>query len=123
MALLTTLALLASSFVTGVCVNVVDADTVDVMLDGSGGRVVRVRLLGIDAPERGEPGHVEGKIYLAGRILGKRITLESEYRNFGTDRYRRVLVYIWLKDELVNQTLINDNYCVLLQNYPARRIN
>jgi endonuclease YncB( thermonuclease family) len=55
---------------------------------------VRVRLLGIDAPNRGEVGFDEGKKGLNGLIGDKRVYLE--YDRYQDDKYGRVLSWIWI---------------------------
>lgn len=54
-------------------VRVVDGDTLDVRCPGNP-RVERVRLLGLDAPERGDPGAAAARDRLA-RASGGRVTL------------------------------------------------
>jgi endonuclease YncB( thermonuclease family) len=60
---------------------VVDGDTLEV--DGT-----RVRLLGIDAPERGEPGAVEATSALLNIIAGREVTCTDT----GRRSHRRVVV-------------------------------
>ncbi|MFD6094591.1 thermonuclease family protein [Oerskovia sp. NPDC060338] len=67
-----------------VVTNVVDGDTVDV----SSGE--RVRLVGIDTPEEGEPCYQEAGDVLRNLVLDHEVTLTR----MGTDRYDRTLGYI-----------------------------
>ena len=62
-----------------VVTNVVDGDTMDVIID-IGFKLTtkqRIRLLGIDTPERGEPGYVEAGDYLR-QYLGKAMFIKTE---------------------------------------------
>lgn len=63
---------------------VIDGDTVDIFFDG---KKKRVRLEGIDAPERGQPYGTQAKQALSKLVFGKAVTVEST----GTDRYGRML--------------------------------
>ena len=57
--------------------NVVDGDTVDVMVD-LGFKIYtkqRIRLMRIDTPERGQPGHTEAGNRLRQLVLNKRVRL------------------------------------------------
>lgn len=68
-------------------VRVVDGDTVDVELDVGfhGRRVERVRLLGVDCPERGQPGWHEATAYVADWLVG------AGGRSLGTDAWTLVV--------------------------------
>jgi endonuclease YncB( thermonuclease family) len=67
--------------------SVVDGDTI-AMSDGS-----RVRLIGIDTPERGQCGSDEASALMASLITGKNITLVLGARD-DVDRYGRLLRYV-----------------------------
>ncbi|NPE29791.1 thermonuclease family protein [Methanococcoides sp. SA1] len=77
---------------------VIDGDTIVV----SSGE--RVRLIGVDTPEVGEPYYSEAKQYMVHRVLGKVIGLEKDVSE--TDVYGRLLRYVWVKDEMVNKELV-----------------
>lgn len=59
---------------SGICIRVVDGDTIDVRLDG---RIRRLRLHGVDAPECSQALYDEAKRYVEERILGKTISIVS----------------------------------------------
>lgn len=91
-----------------VVARVVDGDTV-VLADG---RIVRY--IGIDAPETKHPrkqtecfGHASSE---ANRRLveGKSVRLERDVSE--TDRYGRLLRYVWLGGTLVNEQLVRQGY-------------
>jgi len=71
-------------------VNVVDGDTIDVR--GAGGQE-RVRIIGIDTPERGECGFDEASAALSAFIQGKNVELVGGARD-DRDRYGRILRYV-----------------------------
>lgn len=68
----------------GKVVGVTDGDTVKVLKDG---KEVKIRLWGIDAPEKKQPFGTKSKQFLSGLIFGQTITVEDK----GTDRYGRTL--------------------------------
>lgn len=108
------LALLASGCRIGVVNYVVDGDTVDV--DG-----VRVRIVGIDTPERGQCGYAEAKNRVAQLVLNQQVTVVDVGQ--GKDRYGRELGYIDRRDGLdVGRTLIAEGLAVArydsLDGYP-----
>ncbi len=79
---------------------VIDGDTV-VLADGA-----RVRYIGMDTPERGEPFFDEATEYNRGLVVGRRIQLikdESE-----ADRFGRLLRYVFAGDILVNGELVRE---------------
>ena len=71
-------------------VNIVDGDTIDVR--GAGGEE-RVRIIGIDTPERGECGFTEASAALSAIIQGKNVELLGGARD-DRDRYDRLLRYV-----------------------------
>jgi micrococcal nuclease len=81
-----------------------DGDTV--IATTSEGTRLRIRLLGIDAPEiphggkPGQPYGEEARDYLDHLIGGKTVWLDP----YGPDRYHRVLAVIW--DEQINVNLL-----------------
>lgn len=84
-------------------VKIIDGDTLDVLVDHE---TIRVRLLGIDAPERGRPLYAEAKEFLATRA-GRLVYLESDTE--AKDNYGRYL--FWLFDEkgqLINAELVRE---------------
>ena len=78
----------------GTVTYVVDGDTLNVRLDG--GRRERVRLIGIDTPERGECFSRKATATASGLARGKRVTLIGDRTQDTRDRYTRLLVYVWL---------------------------
>ena len=77
--------------ITGRVVAVTDGDTIKV-LDGSNTEH-KVRLTGIDAPERGQPFGTASTKHLASLVAGKQVFVESSKN----DRYGRVLGKVWVQ--------------------------
>lgn len=88
-------------------INVVDGDTIDVLLNGV---EVRVRYILVDTPETKHPEKpVEPfgpEAYEANRQLveGKIVLLEKDVSE--TDRYGRLLRYVYVGDLMVNEELL-----------------
>src|SRR5688500_12355316 len=94
---------------------VVDGDTF-YCADG-----LKVRLIGIDAPERGQGQAARESSAARRRRLpaGARVRLE---RDAGTrDRHGRTLAYVWVADELVNERLVREGWAFLLTVPPNVR--
>lgn len=68
--------------INGRVVGVADGDTITVLADN---REHKVRLAGIDAPEKRQPYGMASKQHLSDLIYGKSVTLECSK----TDRYKR----------------------------------
>ena len=105
-------ALIDQARVEALVVNVVDGDTIDVLLDG---QEYRVRYIGMDTPETVHPTQgVEpyGKQASARNrqlVEGKKVHLEKDVSE--TDRYGRLLRYVWLEDGLmVNELMVVEGY-------------
>ena len=99
-------------------VRVVDGDTVRVVLDG---RETPVRLIGIDAPESVKPDAPvdcfgpEASEFATALLDGRPVTLEFDEGQGRTDRYDRVLAYVWIEDDdgalaLVNLAAVDRGY-------------
>lgn len=89
---------------------VVDGDTFKCMIDG---KEQTVRLIGVDTPESVNPNEekntVEGKIaseYTKKYLENRDVELEFDIQK--TDKYGRVLAYVWNDDTMFNFKLIRD---------------
>ena len=99
---------------------VADGDTIDIEND------IRIRLLGIDSPERGECGYDESRAYLTDLAEGKRISIEKDIS--GADRYDRLLRYVYLPsatssvdDVLVNEAVLRAGHARTMAIAPDNR--
>lgn len=107
--LLTPFFFLAIAFV----IRIVDGDTVDVVWDN--GIEDCIRLIGIDAPEKGEEGWKEASDFLEGTTLNRIVWVEKDEET--RDHYNRYLGYIWVDGEMVNLILVEEGFAVPLE-YP-----
>lgn len=76
---------------TGLVVHIVDGDTYDIMLSG---QKTRIRMDGIDAPERGMDFYKQAKNYLGELCENKEIRVEVT----DTDKYGRSIAKSYLPD-------------------------
>jgi len=81
---------------------VIDGDTIEV----EGG--VKVRYIGIDTPERGEPHYFEASEINRNLVQGERVRLEKDIED--KDEYGRLLRYVWVDDTMVNAELVRLGY-------------
>ena len=88
---------------------VIDGDTIEL----SSGE--RVRYIGIDTPERGECFYEQAKKENEKLVLNKQVKLVKDVSQ--TDKYGRLLRYVYVKDLFVNLYLIKNGYAVLA-TYP-----
>jgi endonuclease YncB( thermonuclease family) len=79
---------------TAVVTRVVDGDTVEL------GGIGKVRLIGVDTPERGEECYEEATDYLEDRIGGELV--RYRYQAERTDRYDRALLDIYMGGRVVS---------------------
>jgi endonuclease YncB( thermonuclease family) len=88
----------------GLVVKVIDGDTFDMK---SGTEKIRVRLFGIDAPERGQAFNVKAKEFAASLIAGKEVRVVIH----DTDRYGRTVADVYLSDGLhVNSEIVKAGF-------------
>lgn len=75
--------------------------------------VGRVRLIGMDAPERNQPPFgVQSRSALLGLVpVGTTVNLEQDLEP--RDRYGRLLAYIWRDGKLVNWILVRQGWAVV----------
>ncbi len=95
-------------------IKVVDGDTMDVNIDG---KIERLRLIGIDTPETVDPRKdvqcfgKEASNKARELLQGKFVTLESDDSQSVRDKYKRLLVYVFLPDGTnFNKFMIEEGY-------------
>lgn len=81
---------------------VIDGDTIEV--EGE----FRVRYIGVDTPEKGEPYYTEALQANQKLVEGKEVRLERDVSN--TDKYGRLLRYVYVGDTFVNAELVTQGY-------------
>jgi len=89
---------------------VIDGDTIKLQ-NGE-----RVRLLGINTPEKGQPYYEEATNRLKELIEGKTITLEKDIED--KDQYGRLLRHIYIDDTFVNLEMVREGYANVYVIHP-----
>lgn len=117
-------------------VRVVDGDTFEL------NDKIKVRLLGIDTPEKYESKKLDkdaevsgqdkktikklGKLasdYVRGFAEGKRVRLERDPKNDDKDRYGRLLRYVYLEDgTCINAKIIKDGYAQVYDKFEITKL-
>ena len=87
---------------TATVLRVIDGDTC-LLEDGR-----RVRYLGINSPEKGEPHAMEATLANNALVGGK--TIRMEFLRAREDRYGRLLAYVFVNETLVNEVLVRQGH-------------
>lgn len=82
--------------------NVIDGDTLDIQDDS------RIRLLGINTPEKGQYYYSEATDRLIELVEGKEVCLDRDKTDKG--KYGRLLRHIFLEGENINLLLVREGY-------------
>jgi len=108
--------------VAGTVVRIVDGDTIHVRI---GGRVEKVRYIGVNTPEvhhptKGEePGGREAAEVNRRLVEGQAVRLELDVQE--RDRYGRLLAYVWIGDLMINAELVRLGYAQVMTIPPNVR--
>lgn len=89
----------------GIVVNIVDGDTIDVVISGT---QYRVRYIGLDTPEVSEYYFSQAKAANTNLVYDKRVLLVKDVSE--TDKYDRLLRYVIVGDTFVNQELVRKGF-------------
>ena len=104
---------------------VYDGDTISVLI---GKEEVTVRMIGIDTPEsvnrdksKNTPEGMEASLWLHDYLKGRSVWLEYDEQR--TDRYGRVLAYVWLDEgnTMLEDEILKNGLAVTLQMDPNNR--
>jgi micrococcal nuclease len=99
---------------------VVDGDTIEIENE------VRLRLIGMDTPERDECGFTQARVFLLQLVDGKHVRLEKDIS--GSDSYGRLLRYVYVPsddpqvdDVFVNEALVRAGHARIMSIAPDNR--
>jgi micrococcal nuclease len=96
---------------TSKVVGVLDGDTIEVLHNT---HPERVRLSGIDCPEKGQSYGQKAKHAASDLVFGKDVTIQTH----GNDKYTRTLADVLLSDGTnVNQELVKEGWCWWYRKY------
>jgi micrococcal nuclease len=88
--------------VSGKVVKIADGDTL-IILDGANTQH-KIRLAGIDAPEKGQPFGTKAREPLAGKVFGQTVRVEV----IDVDRYKREVGRTYLSERFINMEMVRD---------------
>ena len=97
---------------TGRVVGVLDGDTIDVM---NAGRAERIRLQGIDCPEKSQPFGSRAKQFTSDLVFGKTVEVQSIEK----DRYGRTIGWIFIEGHNVNEAILTAGYAWHYKRYSS----
>lgn len=106
----------AAAEISGPVTSVLDGDTIEVLHNQ---HPERIRLHGIDCPEKGQAYGTKAKHATSALVFGKEVTLQTH----GKDRYKRTLADVFLSDGThVNHELVKDGWCWWYRKYAPKDI-
>lgn len=97
---------------SGYCSRVIDGDTIDV--DGVG----RIRFVGVNTPEKGQPGYQEAKDFVRAMCFGKIVYLDIDDKK-QHDKYGRSLAVVYVNDINLNSELLKRGYAEIMYIPPS----
>lgn len=98
----------------GTVTKIVDGDTIDVQLSSG---PIRVRLHGVDTPERGQPWGKESTAALTALVMGKQVEVEP----FEQDRYDRMIGIVYRDNLNVNLELVKRGHAWAYRQYMRKQ--
>lgn len=100
--------------VSGKVVGITDGDTITILKDQT---PVKVRLYGIDCPEKKQPYGTKAKQYTSDKCFGKVVTVKEH----GKDRNKRTIGEVILPDNRsLNQLLVKDGMAWWFREYAPK---
>lgn len=98
------------SSIVGRVVGVTDGDTIIVLQKNT---QYKIRLYGIDTPEKYQDYGKKAKYFMSNLIFGKQVTVDAET----TDRYGRIVGIVYNKDLCVNEEAVKNGLAWVYRNY------
>jgi micrococcal nuclease len=102
--------------ITGKVIKIIDGDTFDLLLKAN--TTIRVRMNGIDCPEKKQPYFKNAKQALAINIFGKTISIVSKSK----DKYKRTLADVYFNKEHINLKMVANGFAWHYKKYSSNII-
>lgn len=100
----------------GKVTGVIDGDTIEVLKEG---KAVRIRLNGIDCPEKTQAFGTKAKKFTSDLIYGQQVTIRAKE----LDRYGRTIADVYLQDGTwLNKALIDSGYAWHYKAYSEDKV-
>lgn len=103
----------SNASLTGKVIKIVDGDTFDMLTDNQ--TTIRIRMNGIDCPERKQDYYQVCKDALGEYIFGKDVSIIMH----GTDRYKRTIALVYIGNEDINLKMITNGYAWHYKKYSS----
>lgn len=104
----------AAAEIAGQVVSILDGDTIDVLHNH---HPERIRLHGIDCPEKGQPYGKKARQATAGLVFRQEVTVQPREK----DRYGRTIGDVRLSDgRILNHELVKDGWCWWYRKYAPK---
>ena len=100
-----------SKTITGKVVTIIDGDTFDLLTEDT--VKFRIRLNGIDCPERKQEYYKVCKDALSQYIFSKNVVLTTH----GTDRWKRIIADVYVNNTLINYQMVRNGYAWHFKKY------
>lgn len=97
---------------TGICTKVVDGDTI--YLDNG----KKIRMVGVNTPERGVGGYITSKNFVQKLCLNKEVGIDIDDSK-NTDRYGRTLAVVVVDGKNLNQILLQEGLAEIMYMPPS----
>lgn len=102
---------------SGKVVGVMDGDTIKVMHDG---KAEKIRLYGVDAPEKAQAFGQKAKKFTSEMVFGKEVKVVV----VDTDRYGRTVGKVFLEDgRMLNHELVKNGFAWWYQRYAKNDVD
>ncbi len=86
------------------------------MISGETKTEIKIRLFGIDAPEKSQAFGTQSKKALSDLAFGKDLTITSK----GRDRYGRLLAWLTVESTLINAEMVRAGFAWHYQKYAPK---
>ena len=96
--------------ITGKVVGIADGDTITVLQNK---QQIRIRLAGIDTPEKRQDFGSRAKKFTSDQVFKKQVRVEK----MGTDRYGRIIGMIFYEGSCLNEDLVRAGYAWVYRKY------
>jgi micrococcal nuclease len=97
---------------TGEVVGITDGNTI-IVLNSETMKNVKIRLYGIDTPEKGQAFGKKAKQFTSGMVFGKVVEVEV----MDTDRYGRTVALVAVNKQILNEELLKAGYAWVYYQY------
>ncbi len=103
-----------SNVYEGKVVKVLDGDSFNILHQG---KVIRIRLAEIDAPEYGQVMWEKSKLALERFVAGKFVVIEE----FDRDQYGRIVGHAYVKETWINAKLVQQGHAYVYTRYAVSK--